>query len=120
VPLRFKDGETLLRSGKPQQRISAIYIAGYGVECALKARLCDDLHSPFLPTELWHHDLQTLARKTTRWILIEGDPDRLRLFTFLLSEWQVSMRYAIRTYEEKDVRNFLDRAKEFTKWLFLN
>ena len=38
VHVRFRDGEALLKTGEQQRRIGAIYVAGYGIECALKAR----------------------------------------------------------------------------------
>ena len=120
VHVRFRDGEALLKTGEQQRRIGAIYVAGYGIECALKARLCDDRRVRRLPAEFRHHNLRKLAERTALWPAIEGDPRRRSLLTFLVSEWEVSMRYAMRPYEEPQVRSFLERAREFAKWLSEN
>lgn len=120
VHVRFRDGEVLLRSGEPERRIGAIYVAGYGIECALKARLCMERRVEKLPPEFKHHDLQSLARCTSAWRQLEDDRNWLARFTSLCEEWNVSMRYAKYPYEAPRVISFLQKAKEFIKWLSQN
>lgn len=74
--IRLDDGQALLKNGSAQRRSGAIYIAGCGVECALKARICaargeDDLDPQFCP-----HDLRRLAEATDRCPEIEQDQER--------------------------------------------
>jgi len=118
VEIRFKDGEALLKTGRPQRRIGAIYVAGYGVECALKARICFDRSARYLDREFHHHDLRRLAEATSLWPRIKRDPSRLGRLRYLQSEWHVTMRYAARPYDPSTVRDFITRAREFTRWLF--
>lgn len=118
VHVRFRDGETLLRSGEPERRIGAIYVAGYGIECALKARLCVENRVDTLPPQFAHHDLQRLVECTDIWPCLKTNREWYNMFVFLCSEWNVSMRYAMRPYDPLQVRKFIEKAKEFTKWLF--
>jgi hypothetical protein len=117
VEVRLRDGEALLRSGEPQRRIGAIYVAGYGLECALKARLCQDRRAAKLPREFAHHDLRRLAECSTIWPVLKVDKQWHRAFTSLCSEWAVAMRYAVRPYNPTEVRKFIEKTREFTKWL---
>jgi len=117
VHIRFRDGEALLRTGEPERRIGAIYVAGYGVENALKARLCAEQRTETLPREFAHHDLWRLARRASVWPELQGNREWYDLFVFLCSEWDVSMRYVMYPYDSTRVRKFIEKAKEFTKWL---
>ena len=120
VQVRFRDGETLLLSKEPERRIGAIYVAGYGIECALKARLCTERRVDTLPPEFARHDLHRLAESTTAWVNLEKRRDWHDAFVYLCSEWDVSMRYAMYPYDSTRVRKFIEKAKEFTKWLSEN
>lgn len=120
VEVRFKDGEALLKTGEPQRRMGAIYVAGYGIECALKARICSDRREFHLDRSFHHHDLRKLAETTALWPDLKGDRDRLSRLTYLQSEWYVTMRYAARPYDANTVRRFINQAREFVRWLFEN
>ena len=110
----------MLKTGQPQRRMGAIYVAGYGLECALKARICSDRSERYLDREFHHHDLRRLAEATLLWPRIERDRSRLDRLRYLQSEWHVTMRYAVRPYDPSTVRDFISSAREFTKWLFDN
>ena len=118
VRVRFADAEALLRMRVPERRNAAMYMAGYGVECALKAQICVSRDEICLPAEFFHHDLRRLAEATDKWPRMAGaDPRHLNRLLFIESEWQVAMRYAKRSYEHTRVAEFIDRAKEFCEWL---
>jgi hypothetical protein len=113
--IRFADGEALLRTERPERYGGAIYIAGYGVECALKARICHDLRQVSLPEKFWRHDLVWLAERTRFRCRVRADrqvSDRLR---WLAGEWFVSMRYQRYPYDRARVRVFIQRAREFAQ-----
>jgi len=120
VHVRFRDGETLLSSNEPERRIGAIYVAGYGVECALKARLCAERRADRLPRQFAHHDLRRLVECTSLWPRLKADRQWFGLFVSLCSEWAVSMRYAMYPYDPSGVRRFIEKSKEFVKWLSEN
>lgn len=115
--IRLDDGQALLKSNAQQRFGGAIYIAGYGVECALKARICafrneDELHKDF-----FHHDLRRLAEATDKWLEIKASPERQERLAYLESTWMVTMRYEGKSYSKNDVREFIERASGFVTWL---
>ena len=120
IEVRLRDGEALLRSGEPQRRIGAIYVAGYGLECALKARLCQDRRAVKLPREFAHHDLRRLVESSTVWPNLKNNKQWLDTFRALCSEWVVAMRYDVRPYDPTAVRKFIAKIREFAKWLSEN
>jgi hypothetical protein len=116
VNVRLDDAWALLRTGQPQRRNGAIYLGGYSVECALKARICEDRREKYLDAELFTHDLHLLAAKTSRWARIQ----KMQQFEYLESEWSVTLRYKQRPLEAEQVKEFLSKAKDFGIWLFGN
>jgi hypothetical protein len=124
VRIRFDDAEALLRTNVPQRRNGAMYMAGYGVECALKARICDERGEQRLDPEFSHgrrgHDLAWLAENTNRWSgLPGGDPHR-DILRDLQGQWDVAMRYTSPYRDPSAVRKFIEKAKDFTTWLLRN
>lgn len=115
--VRFADGEALLKTGHPERRMGAIYLAGYGIECALKARICADRGDSYLDPQFFHHDLRRLAEATTVWGRIQSSQQRLETLTYLQGMWDVSMRYAQHPYSPAEVRRFIQRGREFVRWL---
>jgi hypothetical protein len=118
VRVRFADAEALLRTRVPERRNAAMYMAGYGVECALKAQICVTRDDDCLPAQFFHHDLRRLAEATDKWPAMSGaNPQHLDRLTYLESEWRTAMRYAKRNYGYADVVSFIGKAREFTEWL---
>jgi hypothetical protein len=115
VETRFRDGAALWRTRIPERYGGAVYIAGYGLECALKARICAERRFEYLPRKYWTHDLNWLASQTNRWNAIVADRGLHTRFLHLTTEWEVTMRYAKRPYEAQGVWNFIVRAREFAE-----
>lgn len=116
----FKDGEALLKTGEPQRRNGAIYAAGYGVQCALKARICLDRGKVYLDQTFHCRDLRRLAEAAALWPAIERDRHLTNRLTHLYGAWRVTLRCASRPYDPHAVRVFIGRAREFAQWLFEN
>jgi HEPN domain-containing protein len=54
---RYKDAQALMNA---ERWGGAIYMAGYAVECMIKAKILKSLGSRELPRPYWHHDLERL------------------------------------------------------------
>jgi len=118
VHVRIADAEALLRTRVPERRNAAMYLAGYSVECALKALICVARNEDCLDNQFFHHNLRRLAEATDKWPgIAEIAPHRLDRLTYIESEWQTAMRYAKRNYNPNDVVKFITRVREFTEWL---
>ena len=117
VSVRMDDARELLRSGIPLRRNGAVYLGGYALECALKARLCDERGDKFLNPRFLTHDVIALAQATAKWPLIERDDARLRNLTSIAIEWNVARRYEVRILDKQQVEAFLELVKVFSQWL---
>lgn len=115
VGARLGDGRALLQTHRPKRYGGAIYIAGYGLECALKFRICMDLNVKVLPHKYWNHDLLWLAAQTSRWPAICADRDLHVRLIDLASQWTVTMRYERRPHDSHEVLQFITRASEFSQ-----
>ena len=120
VSIRFADAEVLLKTKIPQRLHGAIYMAGYGIECALKARICGDRGQDRLGQEFWHHDLRRLAQETHKWAALPADDPHRDALVVLQTAWDVQMRYALPNRKRTEVRRFIEEAKDFTTWLLQN
>ncbi len=118
--LRLADAWVLLKAKAPKHRNGAVYLGGYSIECALKARICRDRGADTLPPEFYSHSFHFLAEKTTLWPKLQSDERIMQLFVYLESEWAVQLRYHMRVLDPHHVRNFLNKSKDFTQWLFVN
>lgn len=115
--LRFADAQALARTGVPERRNGAMYLAGYGVECGLKALVCLARGDSHLDAQYFHHDLRALAQATGRWDDICRRSEWLTRPTYLETQWQVAMRYERRSYRPDQVTLFIERARESVAWL---
>jgi hypothetical protein len=120
VRVRFADAETLLKTGIPERRNGAMYMAGYGVECALKARICAERGEDHLDKEFYHHDFRRLAENTSKWRNLSASDEWRRTLDTLQSLWEVQMRYTMRYSDPNTVRRYLEMARSFTTWLLRN
>lgn len=121
---RLDDAWVLLRNAeetrKPQRRVGAIYLAGYAVECALKARICREKQVDILDPQYFTHDLTLLVRHTTRFDSLKRNKSIEEAFKFVESEWNVAVRYRMPSIKAEVARKLFRKAKEVCQWLSAN
>jgi len=120
VKIRLDDAVALLRTGVQERRNGAQYLAGYAVECSLKARICADQNTEHLDQKYYLHDLQDLAEKTQAWDKIKSDSRVFEMLIYLDEQWSVACRYQRQVYDSAAVNQYINRAKEFHAWLLRN
>jgi HEPN domain-containing protein len=108
--LREREAHVLLDAG---QFSGAYYLAGYAVECGLKAIiverfLAQDLPDRRLVIEIYTHDLKKLARLANLEALTQAAP--LELNWEIVFEWSEESRY--REYNEFDARRMLSSVSD--------
>ena len=125
---RFKDAEVLLANRRWR---AAMYLAGYAVECCLKAKLmkkydCD--HMKDLGAELekrgklseandiYTHSLELLMRLTDRLQTLQTDAERWRQFS-TINRWVPAWRYASSQSNEDDASDFLEATDAVVRWI---
>jgi HEPN domain-containing protein len=115
---RFEDAEVLLRNGRST---GAVYLAGYGVECILKALILESSAPAESRAMLGSfrgraaHNLEWLRAQYRR---AKGAPFPLevtRSFTLVLG-WTTEMRYKPGSMSAEDAETFLSAAAEIIKW----
>ncbi len=134
---RFADAECLLQSRNQERANGAIYMAGFVLECLLKALLLErhpNLGTAVDPAKLsnsdrevfeslYRHDLADLVdfirpelEKKFSQIPLSGG-SLWRVFNDVCEEWTVHARYAPFSARLDTATAFLDTVKEVTKWL---
>ena len=96
---------------------SAVYLAGYTVECRLKAAVCQFLNQKTLPSEFQTHNLWALIVGAGLEQNMESDPQIGTYFDYIESLWDVEIRYAGKTYGRNEAEKFLDAVGRFVRWL---
>lgn len=116
--MRCDDAAILLNAG---QTTGAVYLAGYAVECTLKAlvlsRVTAAQRSEVLKLFRGHlaHDyewLRTLYRA-------KGGapfPREITEALTLVGDWSTDLRYLPRTLKDHEARSFVDTAKMIVAW----
>lgn len=108
---RLREARVLLRA---REFSGAYYLAGYAVECALKACIARGVARHTFPdkklaNDVWIHDLSRLAALANldrdRLLRSQSDP-RFDHNWDLTSRWSEKSRYSI--YTERDCSDFLD------------
>lgn len=97
---RKREAATLLRAGMFP---GAFYLAGYAVECALKACIAKqtsryDFPDKRLSNEAWTHDLQKLVQLSGLWPELQqdmGTSAALQLNWTIVKDWSEAVRYDI-------------------------
>lgn len=125
---RLEDARTLLSASRWR---GAMYLAGYAVECLLKAKLMlmygcrtlreleDDLQRRGVLSSqatVFTHQLELLLRLTQRLAQLRQNPLLWRQFT-LVNRWIPAWRYAADTGYRQDAEDFLAAVAEITDWL---
>ena len=112
---RLKDAEALLSNGRYDR---AIYLCGYAVELALKARICKTLNWPGYPSSRKEfsnyssfktHDLDVLLHLTGR-----ESNTKLNFLTewSAVAQWEPSTRYQpVGTADESDARLMISATR---------
>ena len=135
---RFDDALALQRTGNNQRANGAMYLAGFVVECLLKAELLVSypwLRSAASPANrseedrvLWSlcyrsHDLEEIVQrlpnvveKLERKDQLYGPKPRIMLQQ-ICAEWTIFARYSSRTATMGEASDFLEKVKEVKRCL---
>ena len=115
---RLEDAETLLDGHRWQ---GAVYLAGYAVECGLKASLIvrtaqarrREMLSDFVGRR--GHDLSWLRQM----LAVQGEHLTATIHEelALLSMWSTDLRYEASTGDPEDAQEFLDAARRVLRWI---
>jgi HEPN domain-containing protein len=123
--MRLREAEALLGAGCYE---GAYYLAGYAVECALKACIAKQTREHDFPDkqrvlDSYTHDLGKLFRVAKHWKafqqLVQEDRDIAAHWT-LLRKWSVSDRYAVsvdRDAAASLIAAISDQDKGILPWL---
>jgi hypothetical protein len=117
---RFEEAKILRKAD--QLTTGAVYLAGYSVECMLKALILSELTKPKQEAMLKSfrgskaHDFTWLREQ----YLLNGGarfPSKVsRCFT-LVSDWSTDLRYIPKNLKTKDIDEFLKAAEEIQVWI---
>lgn len=134
---RFADAKCLLNSGDPERANGAIYMAGFVIECLLKALLLErhpNLQRPVDPARLsasdrevfellYRHDLDSMLgflpelEKKLSPVKTKSGGSAWRAFQDICEEWTVYARYSPASAKLDHARRYLDTVEEVKKWL---
>jgi HEPN domain-containing protein len=115
---RYEDAQVLLRA---EHTTGAVYLAGYGVECILKALILSAL-APAAQSQMLKffrgtkaHDFEWLRTQ-----YLEGGGPRfpreiVEAFT-LVNPWSTDMRYLPGKQKVEEAEGFLDAAGNIIRW----
>ncbi len=95
----------------------SVYLAGYAVECKLKAAVCQHLGVEGLPERFWTHDLQFLIRSTGLAKAVNDDETIRACFRRIDSIWRVEIRYTGKPYGKQEADGFLNDVRRVIQWL---
>ncbi len=95
-----------------KQSVGPVYMAGYAVECALKALLDrNNIRRPRMGPK--GHDLLLLWKRCGFRLRDLNDSRGFR--SFYLTEWSTDLRYA--RYSELDTTNLVAGARRLSGWI---
>ena len=115
---RQEDAEILLRA---DHTTGAVYLAGYGVECIMKAMVLSAL-APTARAEMLRsfrgaraHDYEWLR---TQYLQNGGArfPREITAAFTLVSDWSTDIRYLPRTLKADEAEGFLTAAENIIRW----
>ncbi len=105
---RLEEARVLLREG---HYAGAVYLAGYSIECCLKAAICKSLDWERLLGLFKTHDLEGLLLYSGFDRQLRSDPILLRSFTEIIANWSEETRYTAPDSIDRQ------RAEEFLGWV---
>lgn len=115
---RYDDAQILLRAA---HTTGAVYLAGYGVECVLKALILAHL-APVTRTKLLEAFRGTRAHDygwlRTQYLEAGGPrpPRTIALDFSLVNDWSTDLRYLPRTLSTEDAEGFLAATGRILRW----
>jgi HEPN domain-containing protein len=128
---RLEDARTLLAAGRWR---GAMYLAGYAVECYLKAKLMRTLGCRKLEeledrlrergvlagqATIYTHHLESLMRLAGGIDRLRRNPARWRTFT-LANQWIPAWRYSANLSTREDATDFLEAIEDTIHWIDRN
>jgi hypothetical protein len=134
---RFGDAECLLKSEDNERANGVIYMAGFAVECLLKALLVErhpNLGKPVDPAKLsrsdrevfealYSHELDDMLgflpelEKKLDGIKTDSGRSAWTALNDICEEWAVFIRYSPSAAKVDQAKMYLDTVKEVKKWL---
>lgn len=119
VDLRIEDADVLLRNGRYD---AAYYVAGYAVECALKARFTRVLEGFFPPRQsLYTHDLKALLLAAKLDDTLKEDSKAnplLRREWEVVASWSEDSRYNGKGQEAAtEAKDMVKAVRGVVKWI---
>lgn len=116
---RYEDAQILLRA---DHTTGAVYLAGYSIECILKALVLSDL-APAARTAMLHsfrgaraHEFEWLRTQYLEQGGSRFPKDITEAFT-LVNHWSTDMRYLPRTLRAEEAVGFLSAAERIIRWV---
>jgi len=110
---RLQDAKALF---KVKRYGGAVYLAGYVIECLLKAVICEYLRVKQLPNQYTVHNLESLLAACGLKDTLRASPMLAKYFDVIL-EWTVTMRYRGSIVRADDARKFMEAVTEVRLWL---
>jgi hypothetical protein len=134
---RFADACCLRDSGKQERANGAIYMAGFVIECLLKALLLErhpNLQKPADPAKLsesdrevhgllYSHELDDMLgflpelEKKLANVKTKSGRSAWKEFNGICEQWTVYARYAPTSARLEEARSYLETIEEVKKWL---
>lgn len=115
---RFEEAEILL---KASYNTGAVYLAGYGIECILKALVLSAVTDSDRPETL--KSFRGAKAHEYEWLrslyLINGGarfPREINQHFTLVNDWSTDLRYTPRTVPPEDAEAFVTSAASIIKW----
>lgn len=105
---RSKDARCLLKNDRFN---GAKYVAGYVVECLLKAAICEGELSEKRKQLLHSHDLEGLLRESVDATDRINQNQRCQSAFSLVAPWSVEWRYKSKRVDRDDAQDFCEKVR---------
>ena len=109
---RAADAEAI--RGVEQTSVGSVYLAGYAIECSLKAFL-KNKNAPFPKSGSEGHNLKGLWESCGFKLRDLDDPTGAK--TFFIENWNTSLRYESTCESSLTIPELVEGAKQLTGWI---
>jgi len=126
---RRNDARKLLESKDPNHARGAAYLAGYAIECKLKALALEVFRCWTLEQlaakwdvsdrDVYSHGLEAFARRLPLWQRFRRGP-AWKAFAGKVNAWRPSWRYDHRNWTVEEAQKFLRAVDDVYEWLEVN